>query len=151
MLAAIKEFFDRLSNPEVAVDMAEDEVRLAVAALLYHVVAVDGGVSPVEQTMLTELLKSHFGLDPQNTRALVEAAEMADDEAVDLYRFTSLLKQRLDVSDRERIVEMMWRLVFADGGLHEFEENVVWRVAELLSVSSQVRIRLKQEVRDKTQ
>ena len=43
---------------------------------------------------------------------------------------------------------MMWRLVYADGGMHEFEENVVWRVAELLAVPSQVRIRLKQAVRD---
>jgi uncharacterized tellurite resistance protein B-like protein len=148
MIAAIREFFDRLSNPGVVGDLAEEEVRLAVAALLYHVVAVDGVVSPAERTTLTELLKSHFGLDPQSTTSLVEAAETADEEAVDLYHFTSLLKQRLEVADRERIIEMMWRLVYADGGMHEFEENVVWRVAELLSVSSQVRIRLKLAVRD---
>ena len=148
MIAAIREFFDRLSKPGVVGDLAEEEVRLAVAALLYHVVAVDGVVSPAERAMFTELLKRHFGLDLQSTNALVEAAETADDEAVDLYRFTSLLKQRLEAADRERIVEMMWRLVYADGAVHEFEENVVWRVAELLSVPSQARIRLKQAVRD---
>ena len=148
MIAAIREFFDRLSKPGVVGDLAEEEVRLAVAALLYHVVAVDGVVSPAERAMFTELLKRYFGLDLQSTNALVEAAETADDEAVDLYRFTSLLKQRLEAADRERIVEMMWRLVYADGAVHEFEENVVWRVAELLSVPSQVRIRLKQAVRD---
>ena len=98
--------------------------------------------------MLGELLKSRFDLDPHDTRSLVAAAETADDEAVDLYHFTSLLKQRLEVADRERIIEMMWRLVFADGGMHEFEENVVWRVAELLAVPSDVRIRLKLAVRD---
>ena len=131
-----------------AVNMGEDEVRLAVAALLYHVVAVDGVVSPAEQTMLVDLLEKRFDLDPQDTRSLIAAAETADDEAVDLYHFTSLLKQRLEVADRERIIEMMWRLVFADGGLHEFEENVVWRVAELMAVPSDVRIRLKLAVRD---
>jgi uncharacterized tellurite resistance protein B-like protein len=148
MIAAIREFFDRLSNPGVVVDLAEEEVRLAVAALLFHVIAVDGVVSPAERAKLTELLKSDFDLDPLGASSLVEAAETADEEAVDLYRFTSLLKQRLEVADRERIIEMMWRLVFADGDMHEFEENVVWRVAELLSVPPQVRIRLKQAVRD---
>ncbi len=148
MIAAIRQFFDRLTNDAVAVDMGEDEVRLAVAALLYHVIAVDGVVTPAEQATLNELLENRFGLDDASTRALVAAAETADDEAVDLYRFTSLLKQRLEVVDRERIIEMMWRLVFADGGMHEFEENVVWRVAELLAVPAQVRIRLKQSVRD---
>ena len=150
MLAAIRQFFDRLTDADDTVDMGEEEVRLAVAALLYHVIAVDGVVTPAESATLGELLKSRFGLDIQTTRSLVAAAETADEEAVDLYRFTSLLKQRLDIADRERIIEMMWRLVFADGGMHEFEENVVWRVAELLAVPSQVRIRLKQAVRDQT-
>ncbi len=148
MLAAIRQFFDRLTDEGAASRPEEDEVRLAVAALLYHVVAVDGVVSPAESTTLSELLTERFGLDPERARSLIAAAETADDEAVDLFHFTSLLKQRLDIADRERIIEMMWRLVFADGGMHEFEENVVWRVAELLSVPSQVRIRLKQAVRD---
>lgn len=151
MLAAIRQFFDRLTDDGNAVDMGEEEVRLAVAALLYHVTAVDGVVTPAERAMLGDLLKSTFELDAQSTRSLVEAAETADDEAVDLFHFTSLLKQRLSVADRERIIEMMWRLVFADGGMHEFEENVVWRVAELLAVPSDVRIRLKLAVRDEAQ
>jgi len=148
MLAAIRQLFDRLMDDGNAVNMGEEDVRLAVAALLYHVVAVDGVVSPAEQAMLGDLLEKRFGLDPQSTRSLIKAAETADEEAVDLYHFTSLLKQRLDDGDRERIIEMMWRLVFADGGMHEFEENVVWRVAELLSVPSRVRVRLKQVVRN---
>ncbi len=148
MLAALKQLFDRLTDEGGSVEMEEDEVRLAVAALLYHVVAVDGVVTPAESATLGELLENRFGLDQQSTRSLVAAAEAADDEAVDLYHFTSLLKQRLDDAGRERIIEMMWRLVFADGAMHEFEENVVWRVAELLAVPSQVRIRLKQAVRD---
>jgi uncharacterized tellurite resistance protein B-like protein len=43
---------------------------------------------------------------------------------------------------------MMWSLVYADGKVHEFEDNVIWRVAELLGVSSQARMRLKRSVRD---
>jgi len=94
-------------------------------------------------------LKRHFGLEPQATHSLVEAAENAEAEAVDLYGFTSVLKARLDAADRERIVEMMWQLVYADGKVDEFENNIVWRVAELLGVSTQTRIRLKQAVRDR--
>jgi uncharacterized tellurite resistance protein B-like protein len=45
-----------------------------------------------------------------------------------------------------RIVEMMWELVYADGHVSEFEENVVWRAADLLAVSSRDRIDLKHRV-----
>jgi len=47
---------------------------------------------------------------------------------------------------RLRIVEMMWELVYADGQVSEFEDNVVWRAADLLGVSSRDRIELKHRV-----
>jgi uncharacterized tellurite resistance protein B-like protein len=59
-----------------------------------------------------------------------------------------VLKQRLDIGDRERVIAMMWKLGYADGKVHEFEDNLIWRVAELLGVSTQARIRLKQSARD---
>ena len=148
MIGAVRRFFSDLSGGDHRLEVGEDEIRLAVAALLFHVVAIDGVVSDEERAVLSGLLKARFGLDPEETRSLVSAGAKADAAAVDLYGFTSVLKRRLDVEDRERIIEMMWRLVYADGRVHEFEDNVVWRVAELLAVPAQVRIGLKQTVRD---
>jgi len=148
MLDAIRRFFANVNEAGDRLSVGEDELRLAAAALLFHVVAIDGVVAEEERAMLSDLLKRRFDLDPAETRSLVDAAENAEAEAVDLYGFTSVLKQRLDAADRERIIEMMWKLVFADGTVHEFEDNVVWRVAELLGVSTQSRIRLKQAARD---
>lgn len=148
MIDPIKRFLAGLGEGGDKVPIGQDEVRLAAAALLFHVVAIDGVVSEDERKTLSDLLKRHFDLDPTETRSLVEAAVSAEAEAVDLYGFTSVLKGRLEAGDRERIIEMMWKLVFADGTVHEFEDNVVWRVAELLGVSRQARIRLKQAVRD---
>jgi uncharacterized tellurite resistance protein B-like protein len=149
MLDSLKRMFNEFTSGNDKVAVGEDEVRLAAAALLFHVVAVDGVVTPAERTLLAELLKRRFDLDAAETAALVAAAESADAEAVDLYRFTSALKQRLDSGDRERIIEMMWKLGFADGRVDEFEDNAIWRVAELLGVSTQARIRLKQAARDR--
>ena len=42
---------------------------------------------------------------------------------------------------------MMWDLVYADGAVHEFEDNLIWRVAELLAVPTRARMRLKQAAR----
>ncbi len=39
-------------------------------------------------------------------------------------------------------------MAYADGKAHEFEENLVWRVAELLGVSSADRLALKRRIRD---
>ncbi len=41
----------------------------------------------------------------------------------------------------------LWQMVYADGEVHEFEDNIVWRVAELLDVEARDRLALKQSVR----
>ena len=149
MLDAIRQFIADLTGMPEARRFGDDDYRLAAAALLFHATAIDGIVSAEERAKLHELLKLRFNLDDSDADQLAAAAEAADNEAVDLYGFTSILARRLDEAGRERIVEMMWELVFADGAVHEFEDNLIWRVAELLGVPSQTRIRLKQAVRDK--
>ena len=55
------------------------------------------------------------------------------------------MKRKLDDASRHKIIEMMWEIVLADGTVTEFEENIVWRVAELLGVSTRDRVLLRQE------
>jgi len=147
MIAGFRQFLSDLAGGRAPERFSENDHRLAAAALLYHAVAIDGSVSDAERRKLRDMLSRRFTLDPAATDALMAAAQEAEGEAVDLYGFTSVLKRELEEADRERIVEMMWELVFADGELHEFEDNLIWRVAELLGISSQTRLRLKQSVR----
>jgi uncharacterized tellurite resistance protein B-like protein len=67
-------------------------------------------------------------------------------DAVDLYHFTSVIMRQVDEAGRLKIVEMMWEIAYADGTVSEFEDNVVWRAADLLGVSSRDRIELKHQV-----
>lgn len=146
MLNVLRNFIAELTGEAPTRQFGENDHRLAAAALLYHVVAVDGEVSEAERVRLHELLKARYRLDEAATEDLVRAAVEADDEAVDFYRFTSVLKAQLDEIDREQIVAMMWDLVYADGRLTEFEDNAIWRVADLLGVSGRARLRLKKIV-----
>ena len=59
-------------------------------------------------------MKRCFQLDDAATDALIAQATAAEQEAVDLYHFTSLLNRSLDEDGRLRMVEMMWEMVYAD-------------------------------------
>jgi uncharacterized tellurite resistance protein B-like protein len=52
----------------------------------------------------------------------------------------------LDEKGRLHVVEMLWKMAFADGAISEFEDNVMWRVADLLAVSPHERIALRRQV-----
>ena len=129
----------------------ETDYRLAAAALLVHVMSIDGAVTAEEREVLKGILAGRFALDEAETEQLVELAIAKDAEAVDLYAFTSVLNRALDEEGRLRIVEMMFEVAYADGGLSEFEDNLVWRAAELLNVGSRDRIRIRREVREETE
>jgi len=123
-----------------------NDYRLAAAALLVHAVMIDGTMSDVERDKLHAVIKRRFGLDEAATDELVLEATEAEHEAVDLYHFTSLINRSLDEDGRRRVVEMMWEVVYADGRVTELEDNLLWRAADLLGISSRDRIELRHRV-----
>ena len=139
MLNALKSFVRELT-------FAEDDKRLAAAALLFHLIDIDGVIEESESSKLREILRKHYDLSDKETTELIAAAKQRDEEAVDLYGFTSVLKRTTDEEERLAIVEMMWEIVYADGHVHEFEDNTIWRVAELLGVSTRDRMTLRHKV-----
>jgi uncharacterized tellurite resistance protein B-like protein len=92
------------------------------------------------------VIKQCFALDGDSADELIREATEAEREAVDLYGFTSLLNRSLDDDGRRRIIEMMWQVVYADGRVSEFEDNLIWRAADLLHISRQTRIGLRHKV-----
>lgn len=144
MLEALKDFLATLSGVPAGQHDADD-VPVAAAALLFHVAEADGAASALEVETLRSVLAEEYGLSLDAARRVEAAGEAADAEAVDLYRFTSVLMRHLDEAQRVRFVELLWRVALADGTVHELEDNVVWRVAELLGVSTRDRMRGKHE------
>ncbi|MEA2939586.1 MAG: hypothetical protein QOD09_115 [Bradyrhizobium sp.] len=148
MLDKLRQFIADVVSPGADQHQAFDDTgyRLAATALLVHVISLDGEPSDVEKRKLHSLLESRFKLDPGTADRLIASAILVEGEAVDLYHFTSVIMRSVNEEGRLRIVEMMWELVYADGQVTEFEDNVVWRAADLLGVSSRDRIELKHRV-----
>jgi uncharacterized tellurite resistance protein B-like protein len=150
MLDGLRQFIADVVSPAHGERQFDDTgYRLAATALLVHVISLDGQPSEVEKRKLHSLLESHFGLDPGTADQLIASATLVEGEAVDLYHFTSVIMRSVNEQGRLRIVEMMWELVYADGQVSEFEDNVVWRAADLLGVSQRDRIDLKHRVAER--
>jgi hypothetical protein len=48
-------------------------------------------------------------------------------------------------------IEVLWEMVYADGDVGEIEDNIMWRIAELIGVDQQQRIGLKLRVAERAQ
>ena len=54
--------------------------------------------------------------------------------ASDYYQFTSLINRRFTQPQKERIVELMWEVAYADAAAHPYEEHLIRKLADLLYV-----------------
>ena len=147
MLKKLSSLIEQLAHPQGESSLGEADLRIASAALLVHTLAIDGEITEAESKQLHEALAEHFDLSPEEVRQLIGAAERRERDAVDIYKFTSVLRDNLPIERKRDIIAIMWRLVFADGKLDPVEDNLIWRTAELLAVPARDRMQLKQMVR----
>lgn len=146
MLNALRRLFADLIARETETVFAEDDPRLAVAALMCHVIAADGVIRPSERERMVAELAQRYGLSDDDARDLAEAARRVELESATVQRFTAGLERGLPLSERREIVTALWKIVFVDGVVHEFEDAIVGRIADLLGLEPHERTGLRKAV-----
>ncbi len=141
MFDALSRLFAGVEEPRIQAI----EPRLAVAALLVHLAAVDGSIKPEERDAVKGALMDYYRLEEDEVGRLIAEATRHDAESVDFYRFTSAISSLPD-DEKIEIIRMMWQVVFADRKNHELEDNMVWRIAELIHVSARDRTILRTQM-----
>jgi uncharacterized tellurite resistance protein B-like protein len=92
-----------------------------------------------------ELVQSHFDLPAEQAAELVIAANEKAEDLVSAYDFTKVLHDHLDHGEKARVVDLLWRIAFADGRLDKYEDSLVLKISDLLHVSRGLVMRLKHD------
>ncbi|MEM8752725.1 MAG: TerB family tellurite resistance protein [Pseudomonadota bacterium] len=130
-------FFGRLAAifaPEgEAAAEGEDQVGVALAALMVRLARADGVFDDEERARIVAALDARFG----DGAALLEAGERAEANATDHQRFTRLVKEAFAPEARGAVLEELWEVVLADGARDDEENALMRQFASLLHVSDQ--------------
>lgn len=150
MFRAIQEFFDThiRSQGDAPGDEQQHTVRLATAALLIEMSRADFEVKPDERDAVIDAVQRIFGLPPEETHELIALAEQEASEAASLYEFTRLIDNNFTPAQKQQVVEMLWRVAFADSHKDAHEEHLVRKIAGLLHVAHQDFIRARHKVEE---
>ncbi|RMF09615.1 MAG: TerB family tellurite resistance protein [Alphaproteobacteria bacterium] len=108
---------------------------LAVAALMIEACHMDGAFDDTERATVHRLLKGAFGLNDPEVATLIATAEQAQARANQLVHFTRAVKDHVPVEERTEIMELLWEVVLADGDVHDYEANLMRRIAGLIHVT----------------
>jgi uncharacterized tellurite resistance protein B-like protein len=131
---------------EVQPRRQHDPLRLATAAVLLDIAYADGQFTPSEDGNVVGFLTQRFDLSEDDARELLEAADEIRKKTVDHFALTHYIRKNAPLSERIEIVKTMWRLVYSDGKLSEYEAYLVRKLADLLGLEHHVMIEAKSAV-----
>ncbi|HYO75626.1 MAG TPA: TerB family tellurite resistance protein [Thermoanaerobaculia bacterium] len=123
-----------------------DPLRLATAAILLDIAYADGEFTPAEDGNVLGFLTERFALSPDDAKELLEAADEIRKKTVDHFALTHYIRKNAPLQERIDIVKTMWRLVYSDGTLDNYENYLVRKIADLLGLEHHVMIDAKSAV-----
>jgi uncharacterized tellurite resistance protein B-like protein len=132
MIAKLKKLLASRKDTDITAD--DEALKLASAALLMEAACMDGHADASEIATVTALLGDHFDLSADEASELVDNGREVLTNSVELYGFTRTIKNSFNHEDRVRMIEMLWKVAYADGILHDFEANLVRRICGLIYV-----------------
>jgi uncharacterized tellurite resistance protein B-like protein len=115
------------------------ELEDAVAALMIEAARMDDRFDAAERAVIERLLRERFHLSAEEVRNLVAAAERTVAGSSQLFPFTQKVVWSLSPEERTGILEMMWKVAYADGVLDPHEDMLLRRVAGLVGVPDRER------------
>lgn len=148
MLKKIQKFYNQFLQPdtEQATD-SEHQLRLAATALMVEVMRIDEKKTDDEMNVVMNSIMQKFSIEPDEAMTLLDLATDELQNATDYHQFTSLINKGYDQKQKQLIIEYLWQVAFADGELDAHEEHAIRKIADLIYVSHNDFIRLKEKVR----
>lgn len=149
MLSKISVFFQTLG---AGAGPKSDEISLEIACsvLLCEVMIADGQLNITEQQKLNDIIALQFQLSNDEVQDIVERSLVLCESATDFYQFTSRINESYSVEQRIKMLDMLWKVAYADGELASIEEHIIRKIADLLHLrhSEYIQTKLNNQTKD---
>lgn len=148
VIRRLKKFFsdiEQKAQPETENDIAA-RIQLATCVLLLEVAHSDDDFGEAEEERIVGILKEDFELSDEYAAELLELAHKERKESVDLWRFTNVIDNNYSSREKERVMETLWRIIYADERLDAMEDHLIHRLANLMNLTHKQLIDAKKKV-----
>lgn len=146
----LKDILVKKDTPD-SMSQEEDEterIQIATCVLLLEVAKTDDEFSSIEKTTISAILKKKFEMPHETAEELMEMAKGKREESIDLWEFTNLINENYSREKKIKVVEAVWRVIYADRKLDKYEDHLVHKLAGLLRLKHNEMIEAKLRVLD---
>ena len=131
MLQSLKNIFT--NNDSI---QAEENKEIDIlSGLLIEAANTDGQITQDELNKISTSLINVFHEDAKKVEESLITALGNKDNSKSLYFYTSKLNKSFSDEKKIMLVEVLWEVILSDNEIHDFETNLIRRLAGLLYIS----------------
>ena len=137
MINSLKGFFNKSVTDEMGLQDrdSEHDIRIATCALFLEMARIDEKFTPEEMETVLSIMQEKYGLSREHADALIAEADKELEESVDLWQFARLINENYSIDEKMEIIETLWRMVYVDGKMDEYEHYLMNKLKNLLRLS----------------
>ena len=132
MINLLKNFLNNKNSKEEKEDNKDLEL---LCGLMIEAAYTDGQIDKYELNKIKLSLIDVFEADPNEVDLVVKAALNNKDNTKSLHYYTSFINKNFTDEKKLHLIEALWEIVLSDGEIHDFESNLIRRLAGLLYIS----------------
>ena len=122
-----------------------------LCGLMIEAAYTDGQIDASELNKIKSTLINIFSEDPKEVNLVLKKAEENKNNSKSLHHYTSFINKNFDDKKKILLIEVLWEIVLSDGEVHDFESNLIRRLAGLLYISDVDSGNAKKRALDKNQ
>ena len=123
----------------------EDNYLIKIASLLIHAAKIDEHFTKEEEVIIKNTL-IQLGSSVDSIDQLIEKAKSMEENSNQILDFTREVKN-LKESEKIKIVEALWRIIYSNKDADMYETNLMRRLAGLLYIDNQVMGDIKEKIK----
>ena len=132
MLNLLKNILNNHNSPEEINDNKNLEL---LCGLMIEAAYTDGQIDETEISKIRSSLVNVFTEDQQEVNLVIDKAIKNKNNSKSLHHYTSFINKNFDDQKKLLLIEALWEIVLSDGEIHDFESNLIRRLAGLLYIS----------------
>ena len=129
-----KKSIEQISFPEVDVALR----------LMFEMAMIDGTLDKAELELIKRRVRE---IAPEDTKISSVIKKMIDQsmESVSLYPTVKKINDDYNREEKEELLKVLWQLVAVDKVIDPYEENLYFKIAELIRIQRSQANKIKQE------
>ena len=123
----------------------ENESYYKIASLLIHTAKIDENYTKKEEDIIKKTLID-LGANSSVVDNIVSRATVIEENSNQILDFTKEIKS-LDHSDKIKIVESLWKIIYSNNDADMYEANLMRRLSGLLYIDAKIMVELKEKIK----